>query len=176
MTDIFDDGLDWDRQPTALEMAHYDAIMTREQNRASERARAIFGTCLLQLKQLGMKEAQARSMLGKWRAKAKDDEQLIRVVKSAHDKAVPDPVSYITRAIAGAVERSNKTDALQKSEWQLLGWESPKIIAGKARFKGQVRGQVWRDPFGKISILPAPDGVEPPTTDEDPGIILDKAA
>src|SRR3546814_1244515 len=43
---IIDDDL-WDRQPTAYELAHYNAVLKREANRASERARAIFGTCLL---------------------------------------------------------------------------------------------------------------------------------
>src|SRR3546814_1045529 len=71
---IIDDDL-WDRQPTAYELAHYNAVLKREANRASERARAIFGTCLLQLTQLGMKQAQARSMLGKWRSKAGDDDR-----------------------------------------------------------------------------------------------------
>lgn len=174
--DIHNDDAAWDRPPTAFEIAHYDALLNKQANAASERARAIFGTCLLQLTQLGMKQGQARSMLGKWRSKAKDDDLLIRVVKAAHAAGTPDPVSYITKAIAGSQERTEKVTALQKAEWTLLGWESPKVVAGRQRFKGAVRGQVWRDPFGKLSILPPPDNVSPPTLDEDPGITLDKAA
>src|SRR3546814_13433650 len=90
-------------------------------------------------------------MLGKWRSKAGDDDTLIRVVAAAHKAGTPDPVSYITKALAGSQERTEKVAALQKAEWSLLGWEPPKYVAGKPRFKGAVRGQVWRDPYGKLS-------------------------
>ena len=175
MSEFYDDDASWDRQPTAFEIAHYNSVLTRQANAASERARAIFGTCLLQLTQLGMKQPQARSMLGKWRAKAKDDALLIRVVKNAHELGTPDPIGYITKALAGSQDRVDRVTALQKAEWTLLGWEPPKMIAGRPRFKADRRGQVWRDPFGKLSILPAPDDVIPPTLEENPGIILDKA-
>lgn len=171
-----DDGLDWDNPPTALEAAHYDALLNRSAQQASERARAIFGTCLLQLKKLGMKEGHARSMLGKWRRDANDDALLIRLVKTAYDNGTPDPISYIKKAIDGAKQRTDETVSIQKAQWTLLGWEPPKIVAGKARFKNAKRGQVWRDPFGNISILPADDSLTPPTVDEDPGYQMDKAA
>lgn len=176
MSDALKKNDDWDRAPTALEIAHYNAMLNRKVDAASEKARAIFGECLRKLIQLGMKQAQARSMLGKWRSQAADDDMLIRVINIAHSTSATDPVSYVTKAIAGAKQRTDKTAALQKSEWTLLGWEPPKYVAGRPRFKGQARGQVWRDPFGKISILPAPDDVVPPTLDDDPGILLDKAA
>src|SRR3546814_20060255 len=100
---IIDDDL-WDRQPTAYELAHYNAVIKREANRASERARAIFGTCLLQLTQLGMKQAQARSMLGKWRSKAGDDDTRIRVVAETHKAGTPAPVPNNTKQPADTPE------------------------------------------------------------------------
>src|SRR3546814_12829054 len=66
-----------------------------------------------------------------------------------------DVCSSDLKALAGSQERTEKVAALQKAEWSLLGWEPPKYVAGKPRFKGAVRGQVWRDPYGKLSILPA---------------------
>jgi hypothetical protein len=173
---IEDDDADWDREPTALEAAHYNAMLDRAAQQASERARAIFGTCLLQLTKLGMKEGHARSMLGKWRGAAKDDALLIRTVKAAYDNGTPDPVSYITKAIAAAKQRSSRITNLQRSEWTLIGWEAPKLVAGQPRFKNGARGQVWRDPFGKMTVLPAADNVTPPSLDEDPGYQMDKAA
>src|SRR3546814_20129263 len=83
-----------------------------------------------------------------------------------------DVCSSDLKALAGSQERTEKVAALQKAEWSLLGWEPPKYVAGKPRFKGAVRGQVWRDPYGKLSILPAADHIIPPSIDEDPGIIL----
>lgn len=171
-----DDDEFWDRQPTALEIAYYNAQLQRQENDASERARKIFGECLLKLIQLGMAESKARSMLGKWRRQASNDKLLIEVIKVAHDIGTPDPVSYVTKAIAGAKQRAEKIQSLQKSEWTLLGWEKPTRGPGGLRFKGQARGQVWRDPFGKTTVLPAPDNITPPNLDEDPGIALDKAA
>lgn len=171
-----DDDLEWSRPLTALEVAHYDSMLNKAANQASERARAIFGTCLHQLTKLGMKEGHARSMLGKWRRAAGDDALLIRTVKAAYDTGTPDPVSYITKALAASKERGTKVVSLQKSEWTLLGWEAPRMVAGQLRFKAGRRGQVWRDPFGKLSILPADDSITPPTVDEDPGYAMEQAA
>src|SRR3546814_17358666 len=99
---------------------------------------------------------------------AGDDDTLIRVVAAAHKAGTPDPVSYITKALAGSQERTEKVAALQKAEWSLLGWEPPKYVAGKPRFTGAVRGPVWRDPYGKLSTLPAADKTipAPPTSEE----------
>lgn len=163
------DGADWDREPTALETAHYNDLMAKKQNDASERARKIFGDCLLKLIQLGMNQKQARSMLGKWRGQAKDDARLIAIVEKAHQIATPDPVAYITKAIKGSKDRAAKTTALQKSSWTLLGWERPRMTRGVPKYKGPSRGQVWRDPFGKETVLPAKSGLNPPTHEEDPG-------
>lgn len=163
------DDEEWEREPTALEIAHYNAVMTKAANDASERARKIFGECLLKLIQLGMKEANARSMLGKWRGQAKDDALLIRVIDKAHEIGTPDPVSYVTKAIKGSKERAGKTAALQKSTWTLLGWEPARITPSGPKYKGPVRGQVWRDPFGKETVLPPSQGATPPTHEQDPG-------
>lgn len=168
MIDPSDDAA-WARPATALECAHFDNIMSQKANKASEQARMLFGECLLKLIQLGMKQPQARSMLGKWRGQLKDDGRLISLVNKAHDIATPDPVSYITKAIKGGQDRAAKTVALQKSSWTCLGWEAPRIVEGKVHYKGPVRGQVWRDPFGKEKIMPAKPGVVPPTHEQDPG-------
>ena len=173
---LHNDDAFWDRQPTALEAAFYNAQLQRQEHEASERARKIFGECLFQLTQLGMREDRARSMLGKWRRQAGDDARLIEIIRTAYNNGTPDPVSYVTKALAGARQRSEKIEGLQKSQWTLLGWEKPTPSPTGLRFKGQTRGQVWRDPFGKTTILPAPDNITPPNLDEDPGIPLDKAA
>src|SRR3546814_6424654 len=109
-----------------------------------ERARAIFGTCLLQLTQLRMKQAEARSMLGKWRSQAGDDDTLIRVVAAAHKAGTPDPVSYITKALAGSQERTEKVAALQKAEWSLLGWEPPTYVRSEERGVGKGCGMTCK--------------------------------
>ena len=165
----YDEDAEWDRQPTALEIAHYNSLLLKTANEASERARKIFGECLLKLTQLGMREGQARSMLGKWRGQAKDDARLISVITKAHEMATPDPVSYVTKALKGSQEREAKTVALQKSSWTLLGWEPPRFTAQGVKYKTGVRGQVWRDPFGKETVLPPKPGVAPPSHEQDPG-------
>lgn len=175
MNGIHQDDAFWERQPTALEVAHYNAVLTRTANDASERARKIFGDCLLKLLHLGMKETNARSMLGRWRSQAKDDALLIRVIEAAHKMGTPDPVSYVTKAIKAAKSRGAQTVALQKSSWTLLGWEAPRAGSTEPTFKGAVRGQVWRDPFGKETVLPPKEGTVPPTIDEDPGYQLKRS-
>lgn len=165
----FDEEADWARQPTALEIAHYNEVLTKRSNAESERSRKIFGDCLLKLIQLGMREQQARAMLGKWRGQAKDDQRLIDVVTKAHEISTPDPVSYVTKALKKSQERVSKTKALQKSSWTLLGWEAPKRTREGFKYKHGVRGQVWLDPFGKETILPPKAGVTPPTEAEDTG-------
>ncbi|AXK43786.1 hypothetical protein [Erythrobacter aureus] len=167
-------AVDWFRQPTALEVAHYNSILKRKADDASLRARRIFGDCLHKLTQLGMKEAQARSMLGKWRGQAKDDDLLIRTVEKAHEISSPDPVSYVTKALKEAKSRTSKTKALQKSEWTLLGWEAPTQTPAGPKYKKGERGQVWRDPFGKEVILPAKSGTALPSHEEEPGYTLDR--
>lgn len=168
------DDADWDRDPTALEAAHYDALLAKKTSDAAERSRKLFGDCLLKLTKMKVPEKQARSMLGKWRGQAKDDARLIAIVEKAFEIAAPDPISYITKAVKGSADRSAKTTALQKNSWTQLGWEPPKNGPNGPTYKGSVRGQVWRDPFGKVSVLPAKPGVTPPTADEDPGYMPQK--
>ncbi len=169
---IHSDHDEWSRQPTALEVAHYNAMLKRRADDASLRARRIFGDCLHKLTQLGMKEVQARSMLGKWRAEAKDDDLLIRTVGKAHEISSPDPVSYVTKSLKTAKSRATKTTALQKSAWTLLGWEAPTLTPAGPKYKKGERGEVWRDPFGKEVILPAKSGTTLPSHEEEPGYTI----
>lgn len=168
---------DWNQTPTALEAAHYDALLkqgndaeARRQEASQALSRSIFGECLLGLTQLGVSEAKARPMLGKWRGKAKNDELLIRVIKQAIRISSPDPISYITRALAGAGDRQAGVDARAKGSWELLGWEKPRMTAKGPTWRGPERGQVWRDPFGAIKVLPAKEGTSIPGLDLDPGV------
>lgn len=168
---------DWDRVPTALEAAHYDMLLRQAQSRdermkaaEAERARRIFGDCLLKLIGLGMDETKARSMLGKWRGQAKDDERLVRVVTQAHEIGTPDPISYVTKALAAATQRAAKSVTRAKATWERLGWEKPRLTTKGPKWRGALRGEVWRDPFGKIKVLPPAEGTVPPGIEEDPGV------
>lgn len=172
------DGDDaWDLMPTALEAARYseelrlqaDATARRKEKEA-ESARKIFGECLLKLVKLGMKETKARSMLGKWRAQAKDDALLVRVVEQAHHNGTPDPIGYVTKALDKSSKRAATVEDLTKGKWHLIGWEAPRQTPNGNKWRESIRGQVWRNPYGKMSILPAPDGTVPPTLEEDPGV------
>lgn len=174
------DDAEWDRVPTALEAAHYDDLLRRSasaeaQRKAaeSERARVIFGECLLKLVKLGMPEGKARSMLGKWRGQAKDDQLLVRVINHAASTGTPDPISYITKAIKGAASRVATVETRAKGKWELIGWEKPRMLASGPKFRGPIRGQVWRDPFGKMKILPAEEGTVPPGLEDEPGVNME---
>lgn len=167
----------WDATPTALEAARYtDALRraadadARRRAAESEAARIVFGECLLKLTQLGVPEKQARAMLGKWRGKAKDDALLKRIVDHAHATGTPEPISYVTKAIDKALARSAGVQDVMKGRWQELGWEAPRRTASGMRYRGAVRGKVWRDPFGKLKVLPAEEGTVPPTLEEEPGV------
>ena len=168
---------DLDRTPTALEAAHYNALLQRETDAKARQveaaqivARTIFGECLLGLTKLGMKEGQARGMLGKWRGKAQDDQLLIRIVRQAINISTPDPIGYVTRALAGAGSRQASAVTREKGKWELIGWEKPRMTAKGAMWKHGTRGQVWRDPFGVLKVLPAKEGAAIPGLDEDPGV------
>lgn len=172
----FDDE-EWSRPVTALEAARYSAALKlqanereRQKAQAAESARRIFGDCLHQLTELGMKEAKARTMLGKWRGQAKDDALLVRIVAHAHHTSTPDPVSYVTKAIEKALTRANSTEDLMKGKWALVGWEAPRRTASGPKWRGEARGQVWRDPYGKLKVLPVEDGTAPPSLADEPGI------
>ncbi len=174
------DDAEWDRVPTALEAAHYDDLLRRSadaeaRRRAeeSERARVIFGECLLKLVKLGLVEGKARSMLGKWRGQAKDDQLLIRIINHASSTATPDPISYITKALKGAATRVATVETRAKGKWELIGWEKPRMLPSGPKYRGSIRGQVWRDPFGKMKILPPEGGTVPPGLEDEPGVELD---
>lgn len=167
----------WGRTPTALESARYtDALKrladadARRREQEAESARRLFGVCLMQLTKLGMKESQGRSMLGKWRAQAKDDALLVRIIEHAHQKGTPDPIGYVTKAIEKAQARANSTEDLMKGKWVLVGWEAPRRTASGIRWRSEARGQVWRDPYGKLKVLPVEDGTVPPTLEDEPGV------
>lgn len=167
----------WDAAPTALQSARYsDALRravdadARRKAAESEAARIVFGECLRKLIELGVGEKQARAMLGKWRGKAKDDALLRRIVDHAHSTATPEPISYITKAIDKAIARASDVQDVAKGRWQELGWEAPRMTASGPRFRGAVRGKVWRDPFGKMKVLPAEEGTVPPTLADEPGV------
>lgn len=160
----------WERTPSALEIAHYSAMLRDQSANETDRSRMIFGECLRQLMALGLPQGSARSMLGKWRSQAKDDALLIRLIRAAHDLRSPDPRAYVTKAITEAKKRTEKADGLLKSTWTLLGWERPQMTPSGPRYRQHARGQVWRDPYGSYSVLPAPDDEIPPTFEADPGI------
>ena len=167
----------WEKQPTALEAARYSEALklqadgeARRKAAAAEGAKMLFGKCLMQLVSLGVRENQARAMLGKWRSKAKDDDLLTRIIDHAHQKGTPDPVGYVTKAIEKVNARTDTTNKMMKGEWELLGWEAPRRTASGLKWFGPERGQVWRDPYGKNKVLPAPDGIVPPSLDVDAGI------
>ena len=132
----------------------------------------LFGECLLILTRLGVREGQARAMLGKWRKQAQDDAMLIEIIRGAGRAAVPDPIAYVTAAIQGQGQRTSKVATIQAGAWQLLGWEQPGAVSSGpslSYWRGDLRGQVWRDQFGKLVVLPAKQRVTIPTLDEDPG-------
>jgi hypothetical protein len=167
----------WDSTPTALEAARYTEALrqaadadARRKAVESEAARIVFGECLLKLTQLNVPEKQARAMLGKWRGKAKDDALLKRIIDHAHKTAVPEAISYVTKAIDKALARTSEVQDVMKGRWQELGWEAPRMTASGPRFRATVRGKVWRDPFGKLKVLPAEEGTVPPTLDDEPGV------
>lgn len=168
---------DWDREPTALEAAHYNDLLKRNATRqermkteAAERSREIFGDCLLRLVRLGMKEGHARSMLGKWRSQAKDDALLVRTVKHASEIATPDPVSYVTKAILAQAERKVEVATMTKGQWTELGWEAPRMTPRGPEWRNGTRGRVWRDPYGKMKVLPPEKGSVVPELADEPGI------
>lgn len=180
MINLLDDP-EWASPPTAIEAAHYDRLLLLSQNSKAQRAeeaaarsRQIFGECLLALKRLGLPEGKARTMLGKWRKASPDDETLIHAVRSADRIGTPDPIGYITAALKQNDKRSDATTARLSSEWTLLGWEAPKRLAdgtlARKPWKADQRGQAWRDPFGKFTILPAPEDIDIPSVDTEPGI------
>lgn len=167
----------WDAQPTALQIAQMNEALAlstsakaRQEAAKREAAKQIFGDCLAKMISLGVPERNARSLLGRWRNTLKDDDRLVALVKHAHSISTPDPVSYMTKAVAGAKSRAKGVKAIQKGEWEELGWEAPTQGPDGPRFLKSVRGKTWRDPFGKIAILPAKEGVHIPTVDEDPGV------
>lgn len=177
---IIDDADDeefWNRAPTALESARYTAKLkaqndaeTRRKEAESERARKIFGECLRQMIDLGVKEAKARPLLGKWRGQAKDDALLARIISHAHVNGTPDPIGYVTKAIEKAAARAASTDDLMKGKWHELGWEAPRRTPTGMRWRGETRGKVWRDPYGVLKVLPVEDGTVPPTLEDEPGV------
>lgn len=168
---------DWDHQPTALEAAHYDDLLRRQNIRAErqraereERNRMVFGDCLNKLLKLGVAEKKARSMLGKWRGQAKDDALLVRIISKASEIAAPEPVSYITKALAGSLSRSNDVEKMTKRQWEAIGWEAPRMTPRGPEWKHGSRGRVWRDPHGRLQILAAEKGTVVPGLDVEPGI------
>jgi hypothetical protein len=168
---------DWDREPTALEAAHYDDLLKRQTTRQermkaehAERTREIFGECLLRLVKLGMREQHARSMLGKWRSQAKDDALLVRTVKHASEIGTPDPLSYVTKAIAAQTERKTNVETMTKGQWTALGWEAPRMTPRGPEWRNGTRGRVWRDPYGKMKVLPPEEGTVVPGLADEPGI------
>ena len=178
---MIDDDI-WERQPTALEAAHFNDLLKRTKDREARRAAAeverkkvIFGECLLKLVKLGMPEGKARAMLGKWRGQVADDARLIDIIEQAHRIGTPDPISYVTKAIVASVQRVASVQDMKNNSWVLLGWEQPRKNVKGARWRGSVRAQVWRDSFGKTQLLPPPDGTVPPTLDEDPGVEMKEA-
>lgn len=173
------DDPEWLAPPTALECAHYDRLLQLQQSRSAQRAeeasaaaRRIFGECLHTLVRLGMKEPKARTMLGKWRKAAGDDATLIAAINSASRANSPDPVAYVTAALKERSAAKNKVEARLSHDWSLVGWEAPHKLSrpDEPRWKHGKRGQVWRDPFGLLTILEAPEGVAIPTLSEDRGI------
>lgn len=169
----------WSTPPTALESAHYNRLLQLQTSRSAQRAeeaaaaaRRIFGECLHTLVRLGMKESKARTMLGKWRKTAGDDETLIAAINAASRVNSPDPVAYVTAALKERTSSKNKVEARLSHDWSLVGWEAPHKLSkpGSPRWKYQRRGQVWRDPFGLLTILETPDDTTPPSLAEDPGI------
>ena len=167
----------WDAKPTALEVARMNEALrisndrrAREADAKRKAASMIFGECLAKLTDLGVPEKNARSLLGRWRNNLKDDDRLCSLIKHAHSISTPDPVSYMTKAVAGAKSRAKGVKAVQKGEWEEIGWEAPTQGPDGPRFLKSVRGKAWRDPFGKIAILPAKEGEQIPTLDEDPGV------
>ena len=172
----------WELRPTALECAHYDRLLRLAQNKAAqrdaetqERVRKLFGECLLTLCKLGVREAQARSLIGKWRKALGNDHHLAQLIQAADRNNVPDPVSYITAAIRKLTHKTNAVEAISQGKWTLLGWEEPRITSRGIQWKGDQRGQVWRDPFGKLTILPADAGTDIPDHEVEPGIDLSAA-
>lgn len=177
ITEDMDDEEFWNRAPTALESARYTAKLkaqndaeARRKEAESERARKIFGECLRQMIELGVKEAKARPLLGKWRGQAKDDALLARIVAHAHANGTPDPVGYVTKAIEKAVTRAASSEDLMKGKWHEIGWEAPRMTPSGPRWRGEARGRVWRDPYGKLKVLPVEDGTVPPTLEDEPGV------
>ena len=167
----------WDVQPTALQVARMNEALrlandrrAREDKNKRDAAAKIFGDCLAKLIDLGVAEKNARSLLGKWRNQLKDDDRLSKLVHHAHSISTPDPVSYMTKAVNGSKKRARNVKAIQKGTWEELGWEAPRQGPDGPRFFKTVRGKAWRDPFGKIAILPAKEGEQIPTLDEDPGV------
>ena len=167
----------WMREPTALEAARYDEarrvatdLDDRRRRADAERARMIFGECLLALVSLGVKEQQARSMLGKWRGQTKDDALLSRIVKQAAGIGSPDPIAYVTRAIAAQKERTDGVAALADRRWTFVGWEAPRRTRSGVRWFGPTRGKVWRDPHGSLHVLPAEEGAVVPGLEDEPGV------
>lgn len=177
MAMAFAEDDDWNDMPTALEAAHYDEILRRQNIKAERmrkereaRNREIFGDCLLKLTRLGVSEKQGRSMLGKWRGQAKDDALLVRVIAQASEIGAPDPISYVTKALAGTMARKTSVADMQKGKWVDLGWEAPRITPLGPEWRNGTRGRVWRDPFGNLKVLPVEKGMVVPSLEEEPGI------
>jgi hypothetical protein len=173
---LFDDE-EWDRQPTALESARYDEARlvksdhdAKKKAQAAEAAKIVFGDCLMRLMKLDVPEKRARSMLGKWRSAAKDDALLVRIVQQAEAIGTPDPIPYVTKAIAASKTRTASVANRMGGEWELLGWEAPIRGSSPPKWRGEDRGQVWRDPYGRKLVMNAKKGTVPPALTLDAGI------
>jgi hypothetical protein len=172
-----DDDLEWERMPTALESARYDearrcaeSLAARRKAEEAEAAKVVFGDCLMRLIALGMAEAKARPMLGKWRSQAKDDALLVRIVQQAERIGTPDPISYVTKAIASSKERVDATEKRMTGGWSLLGWEAPLRRKPTVKWRQGERGQVWLDPYGKKVVMQPKAGTVAPSLEDEPGI------
>jgi hypothetical protein len=173
---VYDD-LEWERMPTALEAARYDEARRCAEDRTARRkaeeaeaAKVVFGDCLMRLIELDMSESRARPMLGKWRSQAKDDALLVRVVQQAHRIGTPDPISYVTKAIAASKERVGAAEKRLTGGWSLLGWEAPLRRKPTVKWRQGERGQVWLDPYGKKVVMQPKSGTVAPSLDDEPGI------
>lgn len=171
------DDAEWERLPTALESARYDEARrcaedrnARRKAEEAEAAKVVFGDCLMRLIGLGMPEGRARPMLGKWRSQAKDDSLLVRIVQQAERIGTPDPISYVTKAIASSKERVGATEKRMTGGWSVLGWEAPMRKSSPPKWRQGERGQVWLDPYGRKVVMKPKTGTVAPSLADEPGI------
>lgn len=161
----------FERILSAAEIARIDMALAHATTPDPDKLKT-FIISLRILTSLGIRERNARALLGRWR-RDHGDRAVHDAVEAARARVPADPAAWITACLTGAADRKLATDKLHKARYTLVGWERPVRTSRGPTFRHGRRGQVWRDPFGALTVLPCPDHIDPPSLAEEPGLAPD---